>query len=346
MREKFKFYLSSYLGSRRFPREALSRRWIAGRSSGKRILRVDGQPSGSVFWMEVAEGIHLVECPWSTYFVSSCLIVGDGVAVIDAGTSGSPEAAIYPYLRGLGREPSEISHVLLTHAHHDHCGGVAPIKRETGCRVGVHELGRPYLEDPALIDRQLQERFPALFSDGMSDFDPVEVDIAFRDGDAIDLGGRALRVVHIPGHSACSSCLVDDELGVYICGDSVQGWGGRRPLLFHSSTEYTASMRRLLDEPMETLINGHPFPPFDKAVLRGDECPEHVRRSLAGAEELRRLVLGALEGAAEPMSIGQLHEGVGVSSPVTIGCILEALEREGRAERAGATEADLWILKK
>ena len=295
--------------------------------------------------MEVAEGIHLVKCPWSTYFVSSCVVVGESIALVDAGTGESPEVAIYPYLRSLGREPSEISHVLLTHAHLDHCAGVAPIKRRTGCEVGVHELGRPFLEDPGLVERQLSKRFPSLFSADMTDFEPVKVDTAFRDGDTIDLDGRELKVFHVPGHSACSSCLVDEEQGVYICGDSIQGRGDRRPLIFHSSTEYLESMRRLLEEPIKILINGHPFPPYGRAVLKDDESLEHVRQSLRGVEELRELVLNTLEAAAEPMTIRRLHERAGVSSPVTVGCILEALEREGKVERVGTREADLWSIR-
>lgn len=295
--------------------------------------------------MEVADGIHLVKCPWSTYFVSSCIIVGDSIALVDVGSKESPEAAIYPYLRSLGREPSEISHILLTHAHHDHCGGVAPIGRETKCRVGVHELGKPFLEGPSLIDKHLRGRFPTLFSDSMADFEAVEVGIAFRDGDRIDLDGRELKVLHVPGHSPGSSCLVDEDRGVYICGDSIQGRGDRRPLIFHSSTEYLESMRRLLEEPIEIMVNGHPFPPFGEAVLRDAESLEHVRQSLIAIEELRELVLDILETAARPMSIRGIHERAGVSSPVTIGCILEALEKDLKAERVGAEEADLWSFK-
>lgn len=295
--------------------------------------------------MEVAEGIHLIECPWSTYFVSTCVIEADkNITIIDAGTRESPEVAIYPYLRSIGRKPSEISHVLLTHAHHDHCGGVAPIKRETGCKVGVHELGKPYLEDPGLVDRQLRRRFPTLFSDGMANFDPMEVDIPFKDGDTIDLDGRVLKVLHVPGHSVCSSCLIDEEQGIYICGDSVQGWGDRRPLLFHSTTEYIESLRRLLSEPIKTLINGHPFPPFSKAILKEHESIEHVRQSLRGVEELRRLVLDILHSGMGPISIKNIHQQAGASSPVTIGCLLEALEREGEVEKKG-TEADLWYIR-
>ena len=108
--------------------------------------------------LEIEGGIHLIKCPWSTYFVSSCLLLGESIVLVDAGTQDSPEEAIYPYIRSIGRDPSEISHIILTHAHFDHCGGASIIKRDTGCKVLVHKFGRPYLEDAALIDRELHER--------------------------------------------------------------------------------------------------------------------------------------------------------------------------------------------
>jgi glyoxylase-like metal-dependent hydrolase (beta-lactamase superfamily II) len=296
--------------------------------------------------LEVAEGIHLIKCPWSTYFVSSCVIVGETIALIDVGAPDSPEEAIYPYLRSIGREPSELSHIILTHAHFDHCGGVAPIKKETGCKVYVHESGKPYLEDPGLIDKELHRRFPSLYPEKEPDFEPVEADVTFRDGDTLDLGGRQIGVLHVPGHSSCSSCLIDGELGVYISGDSVQGRGERRPLLFHRSKEYAASMRRLLDEPVKMLITGHPFPPFNKAVLEGDDALKHIRESLKGIDELRDRVWRTLERSDEPLSIRQIHERVGISQPVTIGCILEGLGRDEKVERIESPEGFLWSARK
>ena len=112
--------------------------------------------------MEIADGIHLIRNPHRSYFVSSCLFVGDGLTLVDAGRSESPEESIYPYIRRLGREPSEISLVVLTHAHWDHCGGLARIVRDTGCDVAVHRLGRAYLVDPGLSGREREERFPGV----------------------------------------------------------------------------------------------------------------------------------------------------------------------------------------
>ena len=291
--------------------------------------------------MKITDSIYFVECPWARpgYFVSSCIIVRRSIVVVDAGVEDSPKNAIYPYISSLGREISEISHLLLTHAHFDHCGGAAPMKDETKCSIGVHELGGPFLRDPGLLIKQLNSRFPTLFSGRDFSFKPVSPDILFRDGDLIDADGSHLRILHVPGHSPCSSCIVDEEEGVYICGDSAQGRGENRPLLFHSSSEYAESMRRLLSEPIKVLVIGHPFPPFSKAVLRGEEAKEHIRQSLRAIEELTRLVLEALKSLAKPASIKQIHERVGVSQPVTIGCVLEELEAEGKVERV---DVDLW----
>jgi len=294
--------------------------------------------------MEIARGIHLIKCPWSTCFVSSCVIIGDTIALIDAGAPGSPENAIYPYLRRIGREPSEISHIILTHAHFDHCGGAASIKKETDCKVYVHESGKTYLEDAGLINRELHSRFPALYPEKKPDFKSVKADATFKGGDVLDLGGRRIRVLHTPGHSPCSSCLIDVEQGVYISGDSVQGRGKRRPLLFYSSNEYAKSMRHLLKEPVKILVTGHPFPPFNDAVLKGGDAKKHIHESLKRIEDLKALVWRILERSGKPLSVKQIYDKVGTSQPVTIGCILEDFEKEKKIKRVEATGDYLWSL--
>lgn len=291
--------------------------------------------------MKITENMYFIKCPWGRpgYFVSSCILMGETITIIDAGTEEAPEASIYPYIRSLGREVSQISHLLLTHAHFDHCGGAAPIKMETACKIGVHELGKPFLSDPGLLNRQLHERFPTLFPKEEARFEPVNVDILFKGGDVIDVDGRQLRIMYVPGHSPCSICIVDEEEGVYVCGDSVQGRGENRPLLFHSSIQYFESMQRLLREHIKILVTGHPFPPFNKALLMSEEAREHVRQSIKAIEELNKLVWETLRNIGKPMTPKQIYEKINMSQPVTIACILEDLEHEGRAEKVGV---DLW----
>ena len=101
--------------------------------------------------------------------------------------------------------------VFNTHAHWDHILG----NEEFG-EVYIHEneayiISKPYdlsfLKDsPCEIVRKYEEK----------DFSipPAEVINTFRDGDIFDLGGISVRIIHTPGHSPGSICLLisTDEL--------------------------------------------------------------------------------------------------------------------------------------
>ena len=66
-----------------------------------------------------------------------------------------------------------------------------------------------------------------------------------REGDAIELGGRTLRVIDIPGHTPGSIALLDEKYRVLYAGDSVQNgnifmFGARRDI-----KAYAASLAHL-----------------------------------------------------------------------------------------------------
>ena len=105
-------------------------------------------------------------------------------------------------------------------------------------------------------------------------------------------------------------------------------------------------MRRLLQEPVKVLITGHPFPPFNEAVLRGEQVVKHINESLKGIKELRSQVWEILKEAEKPLSIKQIHEKAIASRAVTIGCILEDLEKEGRVERERSNGIYKWSVKR
>jgi glyoxylase-like metal-dependent hydrolase (beta-lactamase superfamily II) len=78
-----------------------------------------------------------------------------------------------------------------------------------------------------------------------------------EEGDVIDLGDRALEVLHLPGHSPGSIGLWEARSGVLFSGDAV--YDG--PLLDHlpgsDRTAYARTMRRLLELPVEVVHAGH-----------------------------------------------------------------------------------------
>ena len=175
--------------------------------------------------MEVTEHIHAIRIPFKLMvgsgktldrFVYAFLIYGERICLIDAGVSSS-HGMIFDYVKKTGRDPEEISMLVLTHSHPDHIGGAPDVKRETGCKVAAHEDDRPWIED---VERQYRERPIANFHSLVED--AVEVDLPLKDGDQLDLGGgKTLEVIHTPGHSKGSISLLFREDSTLITGDAV-----------------------------------------------------------------------------------------------------------------------------
>lgn len=175
--------------------------------------------------MQVTEHIHAIRLPFQLTvgsgktldrFVYAFLIYGERICLIDAGVSSSP-GMIFDYMKKTGRNPEEISLLVLTHAHPDHIGGAPAIVRESGCKVAAHEGDRPWIED---VERQYKERPIANFHDLVED--DVKVDLLIKEGDELDLGGgKTLQVIHTPGHSKGSVSLLYPEDATLITGDAV-----------------------------------------------------------------------------------------------------------------------------
>jgi metallo-beta-lactamase class B len=120
----------------------------------------------------------------------------DGEILIDGGV---PEIAtmIEANVRAAGFDPRRIKYLLNSHAHFDHSGGLAQIKRDTGAKLVASELDRESLENGHYLG---SETIKAL------DAPPVKVDRAIKDGDTLSLGGVTLTANITPGHTrGCTS---------------------------------------------------------------------------------------------------------------------------------------------
>jgi len=113
----------------------------------------------------VIKGVHIVPMGFANAF----LIEGDdGLALIDAGFPHK-ESAVFDAIRGLGRSPDQLKHLVFTHAHPDHIGSAAAIVRGTGARTYIHPVGipiaqsggpfRPMTPAPGLLGRVLCNLF-------------------------------------------------------------------------------------------------------------------------------------------------------------------------------------------
>jgi len=216
------------------------------------------------------------------------------------------------------------------------------LKKCFSTKVVIHELDRPFVEDALLIHRQLYERFGAAPVPAEPSFPSMTADLTVREGDSLEVAGHRLTFLHLPGHSPGSMVIVDRELGLYVAGDSAQGRGQGRPLLFHSSTEYEASMKRLGSEPRGMLVLGHPFPPLEKPVLRDEEARLHAEESLQAIRQLRENVQRALDQAKKPSTLEDVQAALAGANAFSVGCVLEALVREGKAQVLRVEGRPLW----
>lgn len=178
--------------------------------------------------IEVAAGIYRIPtAPWD--FVNSYAFrEQDGrVTLVDTGLKNAPKR-ITAALASIGSDPSDVTRIVLTHAHSDHAGGLARMATTTGADVAAHRDdaqavrdGRVPPRDPATLTGRLLNRLPG------GGFPATDVATELTDGDVLDVAG-GLEVIHTPGHSPGHMALLHQPTGTLITGDSIFNVRGLR----------------------------------------------------------------------------------------------------------------------
>ena len=156
-------------------------------------------------------------------FINSfALLEDDGsVTLVDCGVERAPRR-IVAGLAALGKHPSDVQRIVLTHAHADHAGGAAAMVAQTAADgVDVHtdeaEYARagqaPGTGHPSMMFTVMQRL-------NLGKFAPVPVAREFHDGDVLDVAG-GLQVFHTPGHTPGHVSLLHADTGVFITGDVI-----------------------------------------------------------------------------------------------------------------------------
>lgn len=141
-----------------------------------------------------------------TYDLACYLITTpQGHILINTGLAASAPM-IRAHVEALGFKFTDIKILLATHAHYDHVGAMAEIKKITGASMAAHEKDAPMLADGGNSD--------FIFGGKGSTFGPVKADRLLHDHDTVKLGGMQVVALHHPGHTkgACSYMFdVKDE---------------------------------------------------------------------------------------------------------------------------------------
>lgn len=145
-----------------------------------------------------------------TYDLACYLITTpQGHILINTGLAESAPM-IRSHVEALGFRFSDIKILLATHAHFDHVGAMAEIKKMTGAKMMINERDAPLLADGGNSDY--------VFGGKGSTFQPVKADRLLHGNDTVTLGGVRVIALHHPGHTkgACSFLFdVKDEHRLY-----------------------------------------------------------------------------------------------------------------------------------
>jgi glyoxylase-like metal-dependent hydrolase (beta-lactamase superfamily II) len=157
-------------------------------------------------------------------YTAAYLLEATETALVETGpgTSVEPVAAA---IRTLGVAPDELAHIVLTHIHLDHAGGVGQLAESfPRATVWVHHRGAPHLVDPTRLvastarvwgEAEMRELFGPATGVPTGRVRPLE------DTDMISLGDRNLFVLETPGHASHHVALVDSRTGAVFTGDAL-----------------------------------------------------------------------------------------------------------------------------
>lgn len=155
-------------------------------------------------------------------FVSAYVLVrGSEVAIVDTGVAGSGPA-INDAITMMGLMPSDVRHIVLTHNHADHSGGLGDLEGAM-TNATVHA--------------------------GPGDVDSIRTSLALNevaDGDEV----FGMGIVGTPGHTTGSISVFDTDTGLLVAGDAINGDGsggllGANPSFTEDMDAANASVARM-----------------------------------------------------------------------------------------------------
>jgi metallo-beta-lactamase class B len=179
------------------------------------VSRSWNQPVGP---FRIIDSIYYVGASDITSFL---IVTSEGLILLDGGlVETAPQ--ILANVRALGYDPGNIRILLNSHAHYDHAGGLAELKRATGARVYA---GRG---DSALLARGGRDDF---FFRNRFTFPPIAIDRGVVDGDRVELGQTTITALATPGHTrGCTTWFTEVMVGgrqrnvLFVCSLSIPGY--------------------------------------------------------------------------------------------------------------------------
>jgi len=228
---------------------------------------------------KIADGVYRIPArAANTYLIEA----DHGLVLVDTGLPGS-DLGILKAVSSLGRKPSDIKLVLLTHRHLDHIGSAAALKHATSATLASHQFEKPYVAGTLMISTpaawslygRIVKRLTNFGSWTMKliriiKYKPVHVDETADEESILDEVGLDGDVMWTPGHTKGSVSLFLNKSKVAIIGDLLRSKHGKlvEPMFMESFPQTKASVDRVMQLGPVTLCPGHGKPlPASKVKL-------------------------------------------------------------------------------
>jgi glyoxylase-like metal-dependent hydrolase (beta-lactamase superfamily II) len=220
--------------------------------------------------MEIAPGVYSMEQQKGGHVHAFLIDDGAELTVIDT-LFDTDAVRIIERIRGIGRSVEDLKHIVLTHAHRSHLGGLATLKELSGATVYSHE----WEADIVAGERTAQPVTPVPMRPirtywrvyylqlgaalGRGKHPPCPVDATLEDGDAVG----PVRVIHTPGHTPGHLAFWWPERRILFAGDAIATYpefGPGWPAFTLNPTQHRVSLRRMADLDADVLAVGHGDP--------------------------------------------------------------------------------------
>lgn len=257
---------------------------------------------------EVARGITAIDTFYGgrERYTAAYLLDAREPAVVETGPSTSHKHVVAG-LERLGVGPNDLAHVVVTHIHLDHAGGVGILcQGYPNAMVWVHERGARHLADPARLVASAttiygEARMAELFG-SVTPVPPQRIR-SLSTGDVVPLGDRSLSATATPGHAKHQVALLDSDTGAVFTGDALGIHPPDLPVLRPATPPPDFDLEQAVDSieairslAGELLLFSH-FGPVrevdricDLAVKRLRDWTEAVRRAMEGTRDLEEIV--------------------------------------------------------
>ena len=183
------------------------------------------------------------------------IVTPKGLILLDA-TMEANVPGIEANIKALGFKVSDVKILLNSHAHFDHAGGLALMKRDTGAKLAAMTGDVWALENGKHDSDQ----------NYVGTFAPVKVDRVLKSGDTVELGGVTLTAIATPGHTkGCTTWLTSVKVRagikavVFPCSLTIAGSklvGNKRyPGIV---ADFRASFARMAEMKADIVLPAHP----------------------------------------------------------------------------------------